>query len=131
MWFGLLFSILGIGSHFFTVSGEVVPGMPVHFTSAQQMTGHFLDRTAQCLVEVNYLRPCRHTLETLCFYYALETFHARMAEFSSYVVLGIMIRVAMRLVVANRLAVSPTSVAANLPAVAKRPAAAKPNAAPR
>ncbi|MAD82224.1 MAG: hypothetical protein CL912_04615 [Deltaproteobacteria bacterium] len=97
MWFGLLFSILGIGSHFFTVSGEVVPGMPVHFTSAQQMTGHFLDRTAQCLVEVNYLRPCRHTLETLCFYYALETFHARMAEFSSYVVLGIMIRVAMRL----------------------------------
>ena len=71
--------------------------MPAHFTSVQQMTGHFLDRTAQCLVEVNYLRPCQYTLETLCFYYALETFHARMADFSSYVVLGIMIRVAMRL----------------------------------
>lgn len=97
MWFGLLYSILGIGSHFFTVSGEDILGMPVLFSSVQQMTGHFLDRTAQCLVEVNYLRPCQYTLETLCFYYALETFHARMADFSSYVVLGIMIRVAMRL----------------------------------
>ncbi|PVH73004.1 hypothetical protein DL98DRAFT_59276 [Cadophora sp. DSE1049] len=71
--------------------------MPASFTSVQQMTSHFLDRTAQCIIEVNYLRPCRYSLETLCFYYALETFHAKMSDFSSYVVLGIIIRVAMRL----------------------------------
>lgn len=97
MWFGLLFSVLGVASYFYVVSGEAIPGMPEIFTSTKQMTSHFLDRTAQCLAEANYLCPCRYTLETLCLYYALETFHAKMSDFSSYVVLGIIIRVAMRL----------------------------------
>ncbi|KAL5329417.1 hypothetical protein ACEPPN_002929 [Leptodophora sp. 'Broadleaf-Isolate-01'] len=97
MWFGLLFSVLGLATYLFEVSGEELPGMPETFASAHQMTSHFLDRTAQCLVEVNYLRPSQYTLETFCFYYALEKFHARMSDFASYTVLGTIIRVAMRL----------------------------------
>ena len=51
----------------------------------------------QCLVEVYYLRPRRYTVDTLCFYYALEKFQARDSEFGAYVALGIIVRVATRL----------------------------------
>jgi len=97
MWIGLLFSILGIASYFFAVAGDDLPTMPEPFTSMWEMTGHFRDRTAQCLVEVNYLRPKRYTIETLCFYYALDKFQARESEFGAYVLTGIIVRVAMRL----------------------------------
>lgn len=97
MWIGLLFSILGIASYFFAVAGEDLPSMPEPFTSMWEMTGHFRDRTAQTLIEVNYLRPKRYTVETLCFYYALDKFQARESEFGAYVLTGIIVRVAMRL----------------------------------
>ena len=71
--------------------------MPSPFSSMWEMSYHFRDRTAQCLKEVNYLRPRRYTVETLGFYHALEKFQTRDSEFGCYVVLGIIIRVAMRL----------------------------------
>ncbi|TVY39195.1 Fusarisetin A cluster transcription factor [Lachnellula occidentalis] len=97
MWIGLLFSILGLASYFYAVSGEELHSMPQPFTSMWEMSIHFRDRTAQCLVEVNYLRPRRYTVDTLCFYYALDAFHNRDSDFGAYVVLGIIVRVAMRL----------------------------------
>ena len=97
MWIGLFFSILGLASYFYAVSGEELHTMPEPFTSMWEMSRLFRDRTAQCLVEVNYLRPRRYTIETLCFYFALEKFQARDSEFGAYVVLGIIVRVAMRL----------------------------------
>jgi hypothetical protein len=97
MWIGLLFSILGLASYFYAVSEEELHTMSEPFTSMWEMSRFFRDRTAQCLVEVNYLRPRRYTVDTLCFYYALEKFQARDSEFGAYVVLGIIVRVAMRL----------------------------------
>ena len=97
MWIGLLFSILGLASYFYAVSGEKMHNMPEPFTSMWEMSRLFRDRTAQCLVEGNYLRPRRYTVETLCFYYALERFQAKDSGFGAYVVLGIIVRVAMRL----------------------------------
>ena len=97
MWIGLLFSILGLASYFYAVSGEELHIMPEPFTSMWEMSRLFRDRTAQCLVEVNYLHPRRYTVNALCFYYALEKFQARDSEFGAYVVLGIIVRVAMRL----------------------------------
>ncbi|KUJ24096.1 uncharacterized protein LY89DRAFT_557875, partial [Mollisia scopiformis] len=97
MWFGLLFSVLGLASHFYAVSGEELPTLPEPFTSTSQMSVFYRDRCAQCLVEVNYLRPRRYTVETLCFYFALEKFQGKDSEFGDYVVLGIIIKVAMRL----------------------------------
>jgi hypothetical protein len=97
MWIGLLFSILGLGSLFYAVCGQVLHPMPESFNSMWEMSRIFRDRTAQCLVEVNFLRPKRYTVNTLCFYYALEKFQARDSEFGAYVVLGIIVRVAMRL----------------------------------
>jgi hypothetical protein len=97
MWIGLLFSILGLASYFYAMSGEELHTMPEPFTSMWEMSRVFRDRTAQCLVEVNYLHPRRYTVDTLCFYYALERFQARDSGFGAYVILGIIIRVAMRL----------------------------------
>jgi hypothetical protein len=97
MWIGLLFSILGLASYFYAVSGEELHTMPKSFTSMWEMSRLFRDRTAQCLVEVNYLRPRRYTVDTLCFYYALEKSQASDSGFGAYVVLGIIVRVAMRL----------------------------------
>jgi hypothetical protein len=97
MWIGLLFSILGLASYFYAVSGEELHTMPEPFTSMWEMSRLFRDRTAQCLVEVNYLHPRRYTIDTLCFYFALEKFQGTDSEFGSYVVLGIIVRVAMRL----------------------------------
>ena len=97
MWIGLLFSILGLASYFYAESGEELHTMPEPFTSMLEMSSHFRDRTAQCLVEVNYLRPRRYTVDTLCLYYALDKFHSRVSEFGLYVVFGIIVRVAMRL----------------------------------
>ncbi|KAE8449401.1 hypothetical protein EG329_008302 [Mollisiaceae sp. DMI_Dod_QoI] len=97
VWIGLLFSILGLASYFYAVSGEGLHTMPEPFTSMWEMSSHFRDRTAQCLVEVNYLRPRRYTVDTLCFYHVLEMLHTRDSEFGAYVVLGIIVRVAMRL----------------------------------
>ena len=97
MWIGLLFSILGLGSYFYVAAGDQLHNMPEPFTSMQEMSRLFRDRAAQCIVKVNYLRPKRYTIDTLCFYYALEKFQARDSEFGAYVVLGIIIRIAMRL----------------------------------
>ena len=97
MWFGLLFSILGLASHFYVMSGDELHTMPEPFTSVSEMVSHYRDRTAQCLVEVNYLKPVRYTVDALCFYYILETLQAKDAEFGAYIVLGIIVRVAMRL----------------------------------
>jgi hypothetical protein len=97
MWIGLLFSLLGFGSFFYSMAGEELPSLPEQFSSMWEMCGVFRDRTAQCLVGVNYLRPRRYTIETLVFYYALEKFRARNTEFGTYILLGIVIRVAMRL----------------------------------
>lgn len=97
MWYGLLFSILSIASHFYVMSGDELHTMPEPFTSASEMASHYRDRTAQCLVEVNYLKPVRYTVDTLCFYYLLDIFRSRDSEFGAYVVLGIIARVAMRL----------------------------------
>jgi hypothetical protein len=97
MWIGLLFSLLGFGSFFYAMAGEELPTIPEQFSSMWEMCGIFRDRTAQCLVGVNYLRPRRYTVETLVFYYALEKFRARDTEFGTYILLGIVIRVAMRL----------------------------------
>jgi hypothetical protein len=97
MWIGLLFSLLGLGSCFYAMAGEELPIIPDQFSSMWDMCSFFCDRTAQCLVEVNYLRPKRFSVETLIFYYALEKFRGRDIEFGTYVLLGIVIRVAMRL----------------------------------
>ena len=97
MWIGLLFSILGLASYFYAISEEELHSMPQPFTSMWEMSTHYRDRTAQCLVEVNYLRPRRYTVDALCFYYALDLFHNRDSDFGAYVVLGIIVRVAMRL----------------------------------
>jgi hypothetical protein len=97
MWFGLLFSILGLASHFYVMSGDELHTMPEPFTSISEMANHYRDRTAQCLVEVNYLKPVRYTVDTLCFYYLLDIFQAKDSEFGAFIILGIIVRVAMRL----------------------------------
>lgn len=71
--------------------------MPEPYSSMWEMSSLFRERTAQCLAVANYLRPGRYTVETLCLYYALETLQAKASEFGSYVVFGIIVRVAMRL----------------------------------
>ena len=97
MWFGLLFSILGLTSHFYVMSGDELHTMPEPFTSISEIASYYRDRTVQCLVEVNYLKPVRYTVEALCLYYVLEFFQAKDSEFGAYMVLGIIVRVAMRL----------------------------------
>lgn len=97
MWIGLLFSILGLASYFYAAAGEDFHGMPEQYGSMLEMSRHCCDLTAQCLLEINYLRPRRYTVETLCFYYALDKFQSKDSEFGAYVVLGIIVRVAMRL----------------------------------
>jgi Fungal specific transcription factor domain len=97
MWVGLLFSILGQAAYLYAVCGEELHTMPEPHTSMWELSSFFRERTAQCLVEVNYLRPRRYTVETLCLYYALETWQAKASEFGAYVLLGIIVRVAMRL----------------------------------
>ncbi|CZR63237.1 uncharacterized protein PAC_13134 [Phialocephala subalpina] len=97
MWIGLLFSVLGLGSYFYAVSGEELHNMPEQFASTWEMSRLFRERTSQCLVEVNYLYPRRYTVETLCFYFAIERFQTKDSGFGTYVVLGIIVRVAMRL----------------------------------
>ncbi|TVY80636.1 Fusarisetin A cluster transcription factor fsa6 [Lachnellula suecica] len=97
MWIGLLFSILGLACHSYAVSGEELHTIPQPFTSMWEMSSLFRDRTTQCLAEVNYLRPKRYTVETLCFYYALEMFQGGDSAFGAYVVLGVIVKVAMRL----------------------------------
>jgi Fungal specific transcription factor domain len=97
MLFGLLFSILGLASHFYVMSGDKLHTMQEPFTSISEMANHHRDKTAQCLVEVNYLKPVRYTVDTLCLYSLLDIFQAKDSEFGAYIVLGIIIRVAMRL----------------------------------
>jgi hypothetical protein len=97
MWIGLLFSVLGLGAYFYAASGDEFHLLPESFTSMWDMCHCFRDLTAQCLKEVNYLRPQQYTLQTLSFYSGLEKFEASDSEFGVYVVLGIIVKVAMRL----------------------------------
>jgi hypothetical protein len=78
------------------MTGEAMPPMSEQ-SSMWEMCAVFRDRTAQCLVGWNYLRPRRYTVETLVFYYALEKLRGRDTEFGTYILLGIVVRVAMRL----------------------------------
>lgn len=97
VWVGLLFAVLGLASNFHFTSGDEIHSIPEPFNSLPEMASHYRDRTAQCLVSSNYLKPVRYTVETLLCYYALELFTARDTEFSAWIVLGIIVRVSMRL----------------------------------
>src|SRR3569833_3293658 len=88
MWFGLLFSILGLACHFQANSGEELPGLPAPFANITTMANHKQNRTTQCLIEVNYLKPVRYTNNTHNNKNLLDVFRAKDAEFGGYVILG-------------------------------------------
>ena len=66
-------------------------------SSPDEVAAMYKSRTAQCLVLANYTKPGPYTLETLVLHLQCEFFQRKDAQVSVWVILGVIVRLAMRM----------------------------------
>ena len=95
MWIGLLFSVLGISS-ILQQKDRTAPGQ---FPTGPQEYAPDTFRTAtiHCLNAGDYLQQSRYTLETMALLFALDHNYNTDASIYNWVLLGVLIRIAMRM----------------------------------
>ncbi|KAL2863552.1 putative C6 transcription factor [Aspergillus lucknowensis] len=93
-WLGMLYSILTLGVLFYQRTGDSIPGIP---GDAKTITSSFRKRSVQCLIQSNYLVPGRYKVESLFLYSMTEFYKSRDAQAEVPYILGITIKLAMRM----------------------------------
>lgn len=99
MWLGLLFSMLALGARF-RAESEVSSTNPEDdsrrlLCSAQM--DFYREKVTQCLVLAKYTQCPPYTMETLLLYFATETFRSTDTQFSMWILVGMIVRVAFRM----------------------------------
>lgn len=93
-WISLLFSIMGLAVSLYRRSEEP---LPIDLIDSMELWDIFRKRSAQCLVQANYLTPGRYKCETLFLYGLCEFYRSQDAQIGVSYILGICIRLAMRM----------------------------------
>ncbi|KAI9851149.1 MAG: hypothetical protein M1838_004358 [Thelocarpon superellum] len=93
-WIGLLFSIMCLATFFYRRTGDP---LPEPLERAHEVMDAFRVCTAHCLFLGNYTKPGPHTLETLLLHLFSEYVRSNDAESGIYVMMGIIVRLALRM----------------------------------
>lgn len=93
MWLGLLFAMLHLGELSYGDSTE----MPPVLADALRTPWEFGKRTVESLIAADYTNPVHYTIETLMLYIEVEWMTAQDTGMEGYLVLGVAIRLAMRM----------------------------------
>ncbi|PGH23865.1 hypothetical protein AJ80_02113 [Polytolypa hystricis UAMH7299] len=93
MWVSTLFSMMCLSTYFQLLAGTY-PDLP---QKIEQDTKFYRQRSAQCLAFGNYTKPSAHTLPALMLYFATEHIRRNDADFGLSILLGVLVRTAMRM----------------------------------
>jgi hypothetical protein len=100
MWIGLLYSVICLGARF---QGTYEESRHQQSPSTYQAIDYMLlvqeckEKTVQCLLAGNYMKPVRYCIETLLLYYMAEHLHHADGNFGNWLLIGQIIRIAMRI----------------------------------
>jgi len=100
LWIGLLYSILSLSAFF---QSNLTPPIAQYSIAPSQesqltiMALEFRERTVQCLVTGRYLEASPYGLETLLHYFCYDYFKRKDADISSWMLMGIIVRLSMRM----------------------------------
>lgn len=98
MWIGLLFAILCLGTRNPEPSGESVSAAGERSVLADDYTSHTLrDKVVQCLLLGEYMKCGPYTIETLVMYLAVISNQSEDPQLEVWVLLGIIVRLALRM----------------------------------
>jgi hypothetical protein len=95
MWLGLLYAVLCIGARF-QAGG---PGVTVTQNESLHTAriDYYREKVVQALILANYTKCPPHTVETLLVYFGTEFTRSSDTQFSMWVLIGMIVRVAMRM----------------------------------
>ncbi|KFY74492.1 hypothetical protein V499_05488 [Pseudogymnoascus sp. VKM F-103] len=93
VWLGLMFAML----HLAELSYGDPTEMPPVLADALRTPWEFGKRTVECLLAADYTNPVHYTIETLMLYIQVEWMTAQDTGMEGYLVLGVTIRLAMRM----------------------------------
>jgi hypothetical protein len=102
MWLGLLYAVLALGARFqatLEAHESIDPGMEREPTlSLYSARIHFYrEKVVQCLVLANYTKCPPYTIETFLLYFGTEYLRSADTQFSIYVLVGMLVRIAFRM----------------------------------
>lgn len=94
MWLALLFSMLRIAALDYLREDDE----PIEYRGAcQDLANSFRSHSSSCLILADYLRPQEFTLEVLILHLYAEYLSSRDARSSTWVLSGMIVRLAMRM----------------------------------
>jgi hypothetical protein len=95
MWLGLLYAVLCIGARF-QAGG---PGATITQNESLHTAriDYYREKVVQSLILANYTKCPPHTVETLLVYFGTEYTRSSDTQFSMWVLIGMIVRVAMRM----------------------------------
>ncbi|RDW95299.1 hypothetical protein BP5796_01062 [Coleophoma crateriformis] len=94
VWLGLLYSILCLAMQSYNKIGDE----PLEWKGRTlELAAEYRSRTVQCLINSDYTKSSIYTIETLCFYLQGEYGAAWDAEVSIWVIVGMIVRLGMRM----------------------------------
>lgn len=100
MWLGLLFSMMCLATQVQQFSADEPEGIHQHFQLSQHpqnLLQIYREKIVQCLVLGKYTKSVPYTIETLLLYFAVEHFQCKDTEIGTWILLGIIVRIAMRM----------------------------------
>ena len=99
MWLGLLFAIMTLSASYqlIKLNDPTIPNSPATIRETQKQVQCFNEKTVQCLVLGRYTKCVPYTIETLTLYFGIEASKSEDAQVGVWVLLGMVIRLAMRM----------------------------------
>lgn len=100
MWIGLLYSIICLGAKFQGTYEETRCQSSLkryQTTDYTLLVQDFREKTVQCLMAGNYMKPARYCIETLLLYFMIEHLHHADGKFENWLLMGQITRIAMRM----------------------------------
>ena len=100
MWLGLLFTMMCLATQFERLSGDEADEIQ---KSSQSRQNHqvrvqvYREKIVQCLVLGKYIKSVPYTIETLLLYFTIEHFQSEDTQIGTWILLGIIVRIAMRM----------------------------------
>ncbi|KAF2849055.1 hypothetical protein T440DRAFT_519623 [Plenodomus tracheiphilus IPT5] len=102
MWIGLLYAVLSLGSRFQASVDTQLPGAAMTESEPLSMLynarmSFYREKVVQCLILANYLKCPPYTVETCVLYFGTEFLRSADTQFSMYILVGTIIRIAFRM----------------------------------
>ena len=100
MWVGMLFAMMCLATQFQSFQVSEPKGVDQYPLSAQEVQHQvrlYQEKTVQCLVLGKYTKSVPYTIQTLLLYFSTEHFQSEDTEIGTWILLGIVVRIAMRM----------------------------------